>query len=38
MSKVICRPERKDKPGPKNVKVESYTRSTPKPIKGKCGK
>ena len=38
MSKLICRPERKEKPGPKTVKVSTHTRSTPKPIPKKCGK
>jgi hypothetical protein len=38
MSKVICRPERKGKPGAKTVKVHTYTRSKPKPIGKKCGK
>jgi hypothetical protein len=37
--KVKCRPERVGKkPGPKPVKVESHTRSKPKPIPRKCGK
>lgn len=38
MSKVICRPERKGKPGAKTVRVHTYTRSKPKPIKKDCGK
>ncbi len=38
MSKIKCRPERTEKPGPKPVKVVSHTRSTPKPIQKKCGK
>jgi hypothetical protein len=38
-NKVVCRPERTKKTGPKNaVKVKSYTRSKPKPISPKCGR
>jgi hypothetical protein len=36
LSKTICRPEVKGKPGPKTVKVPAYARSTPKPIKKDC--
>ncbi len=36
MSKIICRPERVGKPGPKTVVVPRHVRSTPKPIKKKC--
>lgn len=36
MTKVKCRPVRTSKPGPKNVKVSGYRRSTPKPIGKKC--
>ena len=38
MTKVVCRPERKDKPGPKTVRVAPYERSKPKPIRKDCGK
>jgi hypothetical protein len=35
--KVKCVPKREDKkPGPKNVKVRSFVRSSPKPINKKC--
>jgi hypothetical protein len=32
-----CRPERVGKPGPKPVRVKAHRRSTPKPIRRKCG-
>jgi len=38
MTKTICRPERKGKPGPKTVRVTPHTRTTPKPIRKDCGK
>jgi hypothetical protein len=37
--KVKCAPKREGtKPGPKNVKVRSFVRSSPKPIDKKCSK
>lgn len=37
MAKVKCYPKRVDKkPGPKNVRVQAYKRSSPKPIGKKC--
>ena len=35
--KVVCRPTRTTtKPGPKTVRVDSHTRSKPKPIRKSC--
>lgn len=36
MSEIKCRPERTGKPGRRTVHVDSYVRSTPKPIKKRC--
>lgn len=37
MAKTKCRPTRTTrKPGPKTVKVKTYTRSKPKPLGRKC--
>ncbi len=37
MAKAVFRPQRTEKkPGPKNVKVEAFKRSSPKPINKKC--
>lgn len=37
MAKIKCRPVRTGKPGPKTVRVKTHKRSSPKPIRKKCG-